>query len=72
MNHNNEYWENNPKGSMGWPGGTLDSFPKWAIDIIQFRNKKRNDDTSKNVDIEYDKLDSSLNEMINFIMIYYK
>ena len=64
-------------GSMGWPGGNVNTFPKWAIDIIQFRNKKLNDDykTSgykfEDVEKEYKEIDSALNELCKFIGFYY-
>jgi hypothetical protein len=60
-----------PKGSIGWSGGT--NFPKWAIDILQFRNKRLNDDyiisgyKFDEVEIQYIEIDNALNEMIKFI-----
>jgi hypothetical protein len=57
------------RGTMGWPGGDHDSFPKWAIDIINFRNKKIQEDYLKSgykleeVDIEYEEIDTALTQM---------
>ena len=64
---------------MGWPGN--DTFPKWAIDIIMFRNKCFDNDIMDichkyncSLDIaymsiksKYEHIDKSLNEMIKFI-----
>lgn len=64
------------KGGMGWPGGV--DFPQWAIDIIQFRNKKLNDDYIKSnykfddVEKEYEEIDGALLEFTKFVTLYYK
>lgn len=66
------------KGAMGWPGGNDEDFPKWAIDILQFRNNKLHEDYVINnykfeeVEVRYDDIDHSLNEMVKFVMKYWK
>ena len=68
-------------GSMGWPGKNDDSFPIWAIDIIQFRNKKFQEESlgiisergcspeiaSLSIEKKYENMDLALNEMIKFV-----
>lgn len=68
---------NGHKGAIGWPGGKENDFPKWAIDILQFRNNKLNEDYINNnykfkeVEKRYDEIDNSLNEMVKFVTKYW-
>ena len=64
------------KGGMGVPGRTGGpDLPKWVIDIVDFRNKKYNEDcydvhvglskyTLEEVDREYDVIDNAIQGMI--------